>query len=146
MPTEQLHAAALAIALLGTSSLILACKKSNEPSIAFSGDSPQVVATGIRQRIEQTIQDTARREALLEAMDETDAMLAEMTETFVASLDTLARADADREKRKEDFRRVHAEIRKARSDALRRYVDIRLWMRELLTETEWNRISSGVPK
>ena len=146
MQRRQFHTLALLVFLLGASPSVLGCGKSKEPTIVPSADSPKVVATGIRQRIEQNVEDTTRREALLEDMDEIDAMLADMAKTVVMSLDTLVAADADRAKRKDDFLTTHATIRQARNDALRRYVDIRLQMRELLTEDEWNRISSGVPR
>lgn len=146
MRTRHVSTLAPLLLLLGTSLALASCTKSKEPTVALSGDSPAVVAGGIRTRIEQTVEDTQRRDALLEDMDEIDMMLAEMARTVVESLDTLATADADRQKRKDDFLTTHAAIRQVRNDGLRQYVDIRLQMRELLTEDEWNRISAGVPR
>lgn len=146
MSTRQLpHTFSLLLGVV-LAATVLGCKKSKEPTIAQSGDSPMVVTSGIRKRIEQNIQDTARREALLEDMDEIDAMLVDVAKTVLVSLDTLATLDTDREKRKDDFLGTHAAIREARNDVLRRYVDLRLQMRELLTEEEWNKISRSIPR
>ncbi len=146
MPSRLLHVLAVLILVIGSSPSVLGCSKSKDPTIALSGDSPNVVATGIRQRIEQAVEDTTRRDALMDDMDEIDAALAELSKTLLFGLDTLARDDVDRAKRKDDFLTTHAAIRQARNDAIRRYVDIRMQMRDLLTEEEWNRISAGVPR
>jgi uncharacterized pyridoxal phosphate-containing UPF0001 family protein len=134
----------LALVLLSTS--LLACKKAKEPTVVQPGESPMVVTSGIRRRIQQNIQDTIRREALLEDMDEIDAMLEDVAKTVLTGLDTLATLDTDRERQTDDFLSTHGAIREARSDALRRYVDLRLQMRELLTEDEWNQISQQIPR
>lgn len=118
MPTRILLLVAFFVLVIGGSLSSSGCKKSKDPTIAHPGDSPHVVATGIRQRIEHALEDTTRREALFEAMDEIDAALADVSKALVISLDTLARDD----------------------------VDLRLQMRDLLTEEEWNQISSGVPR
>jgi hypothetical protein len=140
------HTLALLLALVLLSTSLLACKKSKEPTVVQPGESPMVVTSGIRQRIQQNIQDTIRREALLEDMDEIDVMLEDVAKTVLTGLDTLAALDTDRERRKDDFLSTHGAIREARNDALRRYVDLRLQMRQLLTEDEWNQISQQIPR
>jgi hypothetical protein len=55
-----------------THASLLACKKSKEPTVVQPGDSPLVVTSGIRQRIQQNIQDTireARNDALRRYVD-----------------------------------------------------------------------------
>ena len=136
----------LLLAVLVCASLLGGCKTSKEPTVTQPGESPGIVTRGIRERIEQTVPDAERREALLNDMDEVDTALEQMARTLLTGLDTLASADTDREKRKDDFLATHEAIREARNDALRRYVDVRLEMRELLTQDEWDQISRNIPR
>ena len=136
----------LLLAVLVCTALLKGCKTSKEPIVAQPGESPRTVTRGIRERIEQTVPDAERRDALLDDMDEVDAALEDMAKALLTGLDTLASGDADREKRKDDFFATHEAIREARNDALRLYVDIRLEMREVLTQAEWDQISRNIPR
>lgn len=128
---------ALCIALSASVAITAGSCKSKKPKPQTTSADVSGASSELRELVKDNVEDEVKREKLFYLLDEADRSTTDFKQAF---LDTRLIWENDPQVSREDAEKAWADYALTRIGFIRNIVKLRLEMRSLVTEEEWNKI------